>query len=1159
MRIKLFCDNWQFLKTKLDTQMDQIEGLKADFTPVSLPHDWLIYNTKNLYEDSIGWYLRKFDVKELCGGITDYHDGERIWLQFDGVYMDCTLYINGNKALEWKYGYSAFGMDITDLLHEGENELLMKVVHQGPNSRWYSGAGIYRNVFIRVMPPTHLVGDGTYVSTLEVDDGFLLDIETEIRGRDADKVKVVYLLMEPDGTSLMLGEADRFVQTGEGMGKACKKCIVKEPKRWDVENPNLYRLIVRALDENDRQLDEDTVNIGFRTLSFDPDTGFYLNGKWVKAHGVCEHHDFGCLGAVFNEAALRRKFRILKEMGVNAIRTSHNMPAREFMDIADEMGMLVVSEAFDMWERKKTDYDYARFFKEWAAKDVESWIRRDRNHPSLMLWSIGNEIYDTHADEHGQEITRQLISYVREHDPKENVKITIGSNYMPWENAQKCADIVKIAGYNYGEKCYNEHHKKHPDWVIYGSETASVVQSRGVYHFPYKQSVLADEDEQCSALGNSTTSWGAKSVEKCIADDRDAAFAFGQFLWTGFDYIGEPTPYHTKNSYFGQIDTAGFPKDAYYIYQAEWTDVTKAPMVHIFPYWDFNEGQLIDVRACSNGDVVELFVNGESFGKKELHHDGGTDFTATWQVPYTPGEIKAVAYDAQGNVLAEEARHSFGDGVQIVLTPDKESVFADGKDLCFIEIGVTDKDGYPVENAMDYVKVDVTGEAYLVGMDNGDSTDYDSYKGSVRKLFNGKLLAVLQAKTTAGKAKVVVTGAGLKTAELTIDVKETEAPCGVGVPVETGVLSEVAALESAMFSTRPVRKIALTSSKGRVLTPENKETIVEATVYPADATDKDVIFKVVNDAGIEISYATITPVGDEKNKVKITALGDGEFRIRCMSKNGSDKVKLISQLELSAEGLGEAYLNPYSFVTGGLYTETIGEIGNGNEKGFATARGEESGVVFTGVDFGEIGSDEITLPIFSLSDAPYAFQIWEGRPGEKEDGLLLDGIYQKKSIWNTYQEETYRLNRRIKGVTDLSFVFHDKVHMKGFSFKKCEKAYEQLFAASCDKVYGDSFTVEEKAVTGIGNNVTLEFSGMDFGGQGTTGIRICGKSSLPVNTIHIRFAHADGSETTQIVEVMGSADYAEQTFALEKVTGPCEVRFVFLPGSNFDFAYFCFL
>ena len=290
-----------------------------------------------------------------------------------------------------------------------------------------------------------------------------------------------------------------------------------------------------------------------------------------------------------------------------------------------------------MWERAKTEYDYARFFRKWHARDVESWIRRDRNHACIIMWSIGNEIYDTHADKKALSITEDLKTLVEKFDPMKNARVTLASNYMPWEGAQKCADIYKTVGYNYAERCYEEHHSKHPDWVIYGSETASLVMSRGVYHFPLSQGTLAEEDGQCSSLGNSFTSWGGHSYEEVAGIDRDIPYSMGQFLWSGFDYIGEPTPYHSKNSYFGQIDTAGFGKDAFYFWQSVWTDPAKAPMIHIIPcYWDFNEGQIIDVRVVSNLDHVELFLNGKSLGKKELTHrpGSGLDLIANYSVPY---------------------------------------------------------------------------------------------------------------------------------------------------------------------------------------------------------------------------------------------------------------------------------------------------------------------------------------------------------------------------------------------------------------------------------------------------------------------------------------------------------------------------------------------
>lgn len=1140
-QIKLFNQNWTFLKTALGTELSDIINRKGEFLAVDIPHDWLIYQAKDLYEHSTGWYRKLVTCEELQAA-----DGERVIIRFDGVYMDSTFYVNGQKVGDWKYGYSAFQFDITDYLTEGENELLMQVRFQSPNSRWYSGAGIYRNVWLKVYPKAYLPLDGTYVNTKYLGEGkYLLDIETECAGDITDTVNCNYKLYYNGELYKDLGVVSNFALQAE----------VDTPKEWSLEEPNCYKLVVELQDGSTSTIDSQEITIGFRRMEFDPDTGFYLNGQYVKVNGVCEHHDFGCLGALFSKEAMRRKFQVLRQMGVNALRTSHNMPAAELMELADEMGFLVMDEAFDMWERKKTDYDYGRFFKEWAEADVASWIRRDRNHPCLFMWSIGNEIYDTHADEHGQEITHRLIGFVRDHDPKGNAVITIGSNFMPWENAQKCADIVKYAGYNYGEKYYEQHHEEHPDWVIYGSETASLVQSRGVYRFPLKQSMLADEDEQCSALGNSSTSWGARSVETCIAGDRDMKFSFGQFLWTGFDYIGEPTPYHTKNSYFGQVDTAGFPKDSFYVFQAEWTDGKKVPMVHLYPYWDFNEGQTIDVRACTNASSVELFVNGKSQGKHEIDHKCGEELQGTWQVAYEPGEITAVAYDESGAEVCRETRHSFGDAAKLVLEANKQELRGDGEDLVFVTISALDKDGYPVENAMNYVEVLVTGDGRLLGLDNGDSSDFDEYKGNVRKLFNGKLLAVIGTKTHAGEIHVFVNGKGLESASL--QLKAGEAPVREGICASEDVMKHTMVLTDR----QPVRRINIRALGSKTLTAENNTVLLEANVLPADADDKEIFWKVVNDNGIEIPYAKIELLGTEGgvHKAKLTAIGDGDFQVRCLSKSGTDKVKLISQLDFKAEGMGQAFVNPYDFVSAGLFDATIGEITNGNEKGIATSRDGVSSAVYNKIDFGEYGSDEVTIPVFALDSELHNIELWLGVPGEDGSELFCKLPYQKPSRWNVYQEDTWKLPRRIKGVQTLTIQMHEKVHIKGFVFKKYEKAYSPLYAAECSKVYGDSFNVEEEAITGIGNNVTVVFENMDFGEAGAKGIELTGRSKLAGNTIHILFTPENGELQRRVLEVKGTVEYEAQTFDFEAITGKGKIEFVFLPGSDFDMKSFKFI
>lgn len=1154
---KLFTDGWQFAKSELDVT----EPAGLTFEPVELPHDWLIYNTLELYEDSIGWYRKTFPYTK---------DEQQILLCFDGVYMDSSVYVNGQLVGEWKYGYSAFEHEITSALVEGDNEIVVKVVHQSPNSRWYSGAGIYRNVWLKMRDRNHIVTDGNYVSIQQQSEGWQVEVDTELSlNQDAQLVHTIWY----QGNQIVSSKEDVIATAGKDTGHGeiqsnSQQLTVDLPKLWSPDEPNLYDLVtelqVATGEQGYEMIETVTQRIGFRNIKLDANEGFHLNGVKMKLNGVCEHHDLGALGAAFNLTALRRRFVLLKEMGVNAIRTAHNMPAKEFMELADEMGMLIVSEAFDMWERAKTPYDYARFFPEWAHTDVKSWVKRDRNHASLIMWSIGNEIYDTHADERGQEITRMLMDYVLEFDPKGNAGVTIGSNYMPWENAQKCADIVKLAGYNYAEKYYDKHHEEHPDWIIYGSETSSVVQSRGIYHFPFEQSILADDDEQCSALGNSTTSWGAKSAEYCILAERDTPYSLGQFLWTGFDYIGEPTPYHTKNSYFGQLDTATFPKDSYYIYQAAWTDYKKSPMVHLFPYWDFSPGQLIDVRVCSNAPKIELQLNGKTIGTYDIDHAKGTQLAGWWKVPYEEGELKAIAYDEHGNVIATDVQKSFTDAKKIRLQTDREQLQANGTDLIFVEIQVEDEAGNPVQNANNRVQVQVTGAGRLLGLDNGDSTDYDPYKGLSRRLFSGKLMAIIGATNESGTVRIEVTSEGLESAAAEFESRAAE---GDGDHINGASEAAAASQEKTVLISNterpvltgrpqeiPLRKIEIISEGGQLFDPSKQQMTVSAKLYPENTSYRDIEWAVVNDAGIESNIAKVEANGLEVN---VSALGDGEFRLRATSSNGTDKTKLISQLEFKATGLGTAYKDPYGFITGGLYDYTKGDVGNGNERGVATSRDGETHVGFRNIDFGPYGSDTITIPIFALSSEEYFIQIWEGMPDEEGSTLLADVVYDKESRWNVYQEETYHLSKRLSGITSICFVLKQKIHIKGFSFERQSRAFEQNTAASCDHLYGDTFKIEGDHVEGIGNNVSLEFENMDFTAEGISKLVIYGRSTIDKNTIHIRFAGEDG-QSNQLVEFTQSDGYEERVFELEQVKGVQKVTFIFLPGSQFDFGWFRF-
>ncbi|MDI9501219.1 MAG: glycoside hydrolase family 2 TIM barrel-domain containing protein [Bacillota bacterium] len=1142
---KLFNDGWKFSKQKLDTPPEMLDQDGIEWLDIDLPHDWLIYDTNNLYEASEGWYKKTF-VPESIGD-------KVISIRFEGVYMDSTVFVNGKKAGEWKYGYSTFEFDITEHLVPGENEIKVRVVYRSPNSRWYSGAGIYRNVWLIATEPAHFVSDGIYISAKKGAEGWKVEVDAEIidesdkygdvAGENQDAV-VRHTIIDADGNVTAVCEQKAALRHDTVVDS--QVLTVGDPRLWSLEDPYLYKLKSELIVEGQVK---DTVlqNFGFRTLRFDCNEGFFLNDVHVKLHGTCEHHDLGALGAAMNKTALRRQITMLKEMGVNSIRTSHNMPAVELMDLADEMGVLIVSEAFDMWERSKTEYDYARFFNEWCERDVASWVRRDRNHPSIIMWSIGNEIYDTHADERGLEITKMLRDLVKKHDPKQNGYVTIGSNYMRWDNAQRCMEEVEVAGYNYAESLYHEHHKKYPHWVIYGSETASTLQSRGIYHFPADVVVMTHEDEQCSSLDNCTTAWGAKNAQYNIIEDRDAKFCLGQYIWTGFDYIGEPTPYFTKNSYFGQIDTAGFRKDNFYLYQSAWTDYKTNPMVHILPYWDFNEGQLIDVIVYSNAPKVELFFNDGSLGTAEIDHVKGKQLSGKWRIPYRKGVLKAVAYDEDGRIIATDTQSSFGDAARIVLSPDKTVMKADGLDMIFVEISMADKDGIPVANANNRVEVTVSGAGRLVGLDNGDSTDFDQYKGTSRRLFSGKLLAMVAAKQEPGQIRFSVSSPGLGTEELVFEAVPCEKIPGVSAFTENK--------KSEPVNEIPIRKIELFNHGKNHLDKDNPTTRVTAVLRPGNATYDEIEWKAVTSHGIVTNIAKVETSG--KGAV-VTALADGEFRLRCIARNGRKLPQVISELEFEISGFGDTVMDPYEFIPAGLYNASTTTFKSGLLGGVQIADEEIAYVGFRGIDFGEYGSDEITIPIYFLGDDRIPIEIWEGVPGEEDAEPLLRTTYQKKCIYLTYQAETYKLPRRLKGITTLSIGGKDMVNIQGFRFTRYEKAYQKLYAIENNRIYGDSYTLTEDAVEKIGNNVALEFENMDFGEEGFSKLVICGRSRNDVNTINIHFVSGD-EDIVQIVEVPYSDDCIEHEFNLDSVKGVRKVSFTFLPGSNFDFRWFRFV
>ncbi|MBR4225090.1 MAG: DUF4982 domain-containing protein, partial [Oscillospiraceae bacterium] len=1136
---RLFCDGWEFCKCPIDTVYEDVSG----WHKVDIPHDWLIYQTEDLYETSTGWYRRTFTART----------GVRTAVRFDGVYMDSRIYVNGELAGEWKYGYSTFEIDITDFLHEGENLIAVRVDYRCPNTRWYSGAGIFRNVWYKEYEDIHIVPDGIYISA-HADGTAEVTVECE-RPEDVgvDGQELTVSIIKDDviltkSAVVCAAHTDVIPTPVRRQGRKYSvngfTFTVPDAKVWDIADTQMYTLRV-TLKKYGEILHEEDVPFGFRDIRFDPDKGFFLNGRHVKLHGVCEHHDNGPLGAAFNTHAFRRKLRKLRKMGVNALRTTHNMPAPEVLDLCDEMGFLVICEAFDMWECHKTDYDYATFFTEWAPADVASWVRRDRDHPCVIAWSLGNEIYDTHKDDHGQEIASRLQHLVREHDPRHNCYTTIGSNYMQWDNAQKCAEIVELAGYNYTERLYDEHHKAHPDWCIYGSETASTIQSRGIYHFPLSESRLSDDDEQCSSIGNCSTGWGAKNSEACIIADRDRDLCAGQFIWTGFDYIGEPTPYSTKNSYFGQFDICGFPKDQAYIYRSCWTDAKDDPFVHIFPYWDHMEGAPIDVRVATNCAYVELYLNGELVKAQEMDPQHAPYLTMDTIIPYTKGTLRAIAYDKHGLRLAEDTVRSFGDTAELEIKTDKDTIRADGRDLVYVEIAALDAEGTFVANARDRVFVEVSGAGRLIGVDNGDSTDYEQYKGTSRRLFSGRMLAIVAATDRTGDIYISVSTPTIPKKTITIKAIAADYPEGITSFEENTHTKALCADEQ---SDIPIRRIGFISDR-RTFDTEHREITFDVEVWPQNASQRyvdEIEYRITTVIGIPSNLAEVVKAGDRK--VTVRCKGDGEFYLRGIIKNGREKCAVIDALRLSADGIGTAVTDPYSFVIAGLHTIPR-NAGNGIEKG-ASFAGENSWFGFENVDFGPIGSDTVTIPIYSNNTTPVSLEIFDGIPDEGGE-LIGRYTYNKPPQWLTYQSETYKLDKVLTGVHTLCLRSSDGYSIGGLIFERPVKETAVINATANDDIYGDKFTVGDGEITGIGNNVIIEYGTFNFE-TAPKRVIITGKSALAVNSIHIIFRKDDGSEKRVLAEFSGADSYTDRSFDIEGVQGEVKVSILFLPGSDFD-------
>ncbi|HXY38824.1 MAG TPA: beta-galactosidase GalB [Vicinamibacteria bacterium] len=785
-----FDHGWRFQKGELPGA-ERPDFADGSWRTLDLPHDWAIEGpfdpTISPHQGSlpaygVAWYRKHFTVPAAARG--------RFYsIEFDGAMSNARVFLNGHELGGRPYGYISFGFDLTPgLVFGGENLIAVRLAPERDSSRWYPGAGIYRHVWIDAAGPVQVARWGTYVTTPGASEASAsVSVRTELRSHETQPAPVTLETAILDAAGKEVARTSTAATVATATETVPVQLTLTKPRLWEQEQPYLYTAVSTVKRGSD-VLDRYVTPFGIRTIEYGPQKGFLLNGKSVRFQGVCNHHDLGALGSAVNRRALERQLEILRRMGTNAIRTSHNPPAPELLELADRMGFLVMDEAFDMWRIPKVKNGLAKFFDEWADTDLRDMLRRDRNHPSVVMWSIGNEIPEQETAD-GWKVAKRLADICHREDPTRPTTAALDNSDQAIAN--HLAEQLDIPGFNYKARQYARYVKEHPQWTMVATETASCVSSRGVYHLPIEK-YQKHPSLQLTSYDVIAPPWAyCPDVE--FAALEASPQILGEFVWTGFDYIGEPTPYFndkdssktdwpSRSSYFGILDLAGFPKDRFYLYQSRWT---KAPMVHLLPHWNWagREGQAIPVFAYTNAEAVELFLNGRSLGRKVKGAENvtipvgksasdeptfSTKYRVEWQVPYAPGELKAVAYSGAQAVASDVVRTA-GAPARLVVSPDRQQIRADGDDLSFLTVRVEDKDGNLVPGADNLVRFKVSGPATIAGVDNGNAATVEPFQADQRKAFSGMALLILRGRAGApGAVQVTASAFGLADGQATV-------------------------------------------------------------------------------------------------------------------------------------------------------------------------------------------------------------------------------------------------------------------------------------------------------------------------------------------------------------------------------------------------------
>ncbi len=780
---------WRFLQSDAEGAA-AVSFDDSAWQSVTVPHDWAIYGpfdkevdkqtvrivqnneraatektgrTGALPHIGVGWYRTTF-------ALPDFDSSKQAILTFEGAMSHAQVYINGERVGERGYGYSYFYFDISPYLKVGEENLLaVRLENQPESSRWYPGAGLYREVSIVVKERTNIDQWGVNITTPHIsDEEAHVNIRSRVNAAEGGALSLKTEILDSEDRVVATIESDKVI-----CGEFIQDLAIPTPQLWGVGQPNLYRAQSKLYKDGEL-CDEVTTRFGVRQIEYSAKNGFMLNGEQMKFRGVCLHHDLGPLGAAVNRAALKRQLTILKEMGCNAIRSAHNMPSFEQLELCDEMGLMFLAESFDEWAVPKVKNGYAHLFEEWAEKDIVNLVNATRNHPSIVMWSSGNEVPDQHGSE-GVKRAKWLQEIFHREDPTRPV--TVGMDQVQAVMESGFAALVDIPGLNYRVHLYEEAYERFPQGFILGSETASTVSSRGVYKFPVVEGKgVKYEDGQCSSYDLESCNWSnIPEDDFLLQDDKD--WVIGEFVWTGFDYLGEPTPYDTqwssRSSYFGICDLAGLPKDRYYLYRSRWN--TTSPTLHILPHWNWagREGEQTPVFVYTSYDSAELFVNGKSQGIRTKNPEGRLDrYRLMWNdVKYQAGEIRVVAYDKEGNAAAEESIRTAGEPYAITLDADRTTIDADGKDISFVTATIVDREGNPCPLADNQLSFNVSGAANYRAACNGDATSLEMFHLPTMKCFNGKVVVLMQSNEKKGAAKLTVKAKGLKGATITLSAK----------------------------------------------------------------------------------------------------------------------------------------------------------------------------------------------------------------------------------------------------------------------------------------------------------------------------------------------------------------------------------------------------